>query len=115
MYAQYGIESLGLKKKTEKKHKKKLLPKTEIWCLVKRCVRRKKCPNDPGFNSQVKCPVPFYPHGNGGQGIDLAAINLHCSAFAFLPAYFDRKIFLRNLQGGKSRVSDGEFVAGRTR
>ena len=38
MYAQYGIESLGLKKKTEKKHKKKLLPKTEIWCLVKRCV-----------------------------------------------------------------------------
>ena len=38
MYAQYGIESLGLKKKTEKKHKKKLLPKTEIWCLVKRCI-----------------------------------------------------------------------------
>ena len=37
MYAQYGIELLGLKKKTEKKHKKKLLPKTEIWCLVKRC------------------------------------------------------------------------------
>ena len=58
-------------------------------------VRRKKCPNDPGFNSQVKC-LPFYPHGNGGQGIDLAAINLHCSAFAFLPAYFDWKIFLRN-------------------
>ena len=59
-------------------------------------VRRKKCPNDPGFKSQVKCPVPFYPHGNGGQGIDLAAINLHCSAFAFLPAYFDRKILWRN-------------------
>ena len=31
-------------------------------------VRRKKCPNDPGFKSQVKCPVPFYPHGNGGSG-----------------------------------------------
>ena len=41
MYAQYGIESLGLKKKTEKKHKKKLLPKTEIWCLVKRCPHEK--------------------------------------------------------------------------
>ena len=37
MYAQYGIESLGLKRKTEKKAQKKLLPKTEIWCLVKRC------------------------------------------------------------------------------
>ena len=37
MYAQYGIESLGLKKRLKKKHKKKLLPKTEIWCLVKRC------------------------------------------------------------------------------
>ena len=38
----------------------------------------------------------FIPMGTGGQGIDLAAINLHCSAFAFLPAYCNRKIFWRN-------------------
>ena len=38
----------------------------------------------------------FIPMGTGGQGIDLAAINLHCSVIAILPAYFDRKIFWRN-------------------
>ena len=76
-------------------------------------VRRKKCPNDPGFKSQVKCPVPhFIPMGTGGQGIDLAAINLHCSVIAILPAYFDRKIFLRNwhILAGRQITSIGRRV-----
>ena len=78
-------------------------------------VRRKKCPNDPGFKSQVKCPVPFYPHENGGQGIDLAAINLHCSVIAILPAYFDRKIFWRNRHICAERQIKSIGRAGRTR
>ena len=40
----------------------------------------------------------FIPMGTGGQGIDLAAINLHCSVIAILPAYFDRKLFWQNWQ-----------------
>ena len=35
MYGKYGIELVGLKNKIENKHTKKLLPRTEIWGLVK--------------------------------------------------------------------------------
>ena len=39
IYGQYGIESVGLKKRLKSSTQKKLPLKTEIWCLVKRWAR----------------------------------------------------------------------------
>ena len=35
MYGQYGIESVGLKKRLKNSTQKKLPPKTKIWCFLK--------------------------------------------------------------------------------
>ena len=54
----------------------------------------------------------FIPMGTGGQGIDLAAINLYCSVIAILPANCNRKIFLQNwhILAGRQIKSIGRRV-----